>query len=164
MLRDKNLIPLSHQHQHALAVCVRMDRASPIPDSELDAWQKEIVQHFSSEIRIHFEAEETVLFPAARAFDELVPLVGELLQDHSSLRKGFAAAEEGAMSSHSLQEFARRLSDHVRKEERQLFQRLQELFTHEELQSLGKQLQSALEGASQVCALPKHPTAAQPKQ
>ena len=27
MLRDRNLIPLSHQHQHALALCVRLDRA-----------------------------------------------------------------------------------------------------------------------------------------
>ena len=26
MLRDRNLIPLSHQHQHALALCVRLDR------------------------------------------------------------------------------------------------------------------------------------------
>ena len=30
MLRDKNLIPLSRQHQHALALCVRIDRASPV--------------------------------------------------------------------------------------------------------------------------------------
>ena len=26
MLRDRNLIPLSRQHQHALALCVRLDR------------------------------------------------------------------------------------------------------------------------------------------
>ena len=31
MLRDKSLIPLSHQHQRALALCVRIDRAQPIP-------------------------------------------------------------------------------------------------------------------------------------
>jgi hypothetical protein len=29
MLRDKGLIPLSRQHQHALALCVRIERASP---------------------------------------------------------------------------------------------------------------------------------------
>ena len=27
MLRDKNLVPLSRQHQHALALCVRINRA-----------------------------------------------------------------------------------------------------------------------------------------
>jgi len=39
MLRDKNLIPLSHQHQHALALCVRIERASPISADDLEAWQ-----------------------------------------------------------------------------------------------------------------------------
>ncbi len=66
MLRDKNLIPLSHQHQRALALCVRIDRAQPIPDADLEAWQAEIEQQFAQEIRIHFSAEESVLFPAAR--------------------------------------------------------------------------------------------------
>ena len=42
MLRDKNLIPLSHQHQRALALCVRIDRAQPIPDADLLTWQAEI--------------------------------------------------------------------------------------------------------------------------
>jgi hemerythrin-like domain-containing protein len=154
MLRDKNLIPLSHQHQHALAVCVRIDRSSPVPFADLDAWQAEVVQHFESEIRIHFEAEEKVLFPAAHSFDELVPLVEELLRDHSALREGFTAAERNAMSVLELSAFAQRLSEHIRKEERQLFQRLQELLTQEEMAALGKQLERALEGALQVCIVP----------
>ena len=72
MLRDKSLIPLSHQHQRALALCVRIDRAQPIPDADLQAWQEEIEQHFEQEIKFHFAAEESVLFPAARGFPELV--------------------------------------------------------------------------------------------
>jgi hypothetical protein len=47
MLRDKSLIPLSHQHQRALALCVRIDRAQPIPDADLEAWQAEI-EHISN--------------------------------------------------------------------------------------------------------------------
>ena len=43
MLRDKSLIPLSRQHQHALALCVRIERASPIANSDLKAWQESIV-------------------------------------------------------------------------------------------------------------------------
>ena len=82
MLRDKSLIPLSHQHQRALALCVRIDRASPIDESELAAWQAEIGQIFQNEIGIHFAAEEHVVFPAARAFAELTPLVDELCADH----------------------------------------------------------------------------------
>ncbi len=93
MLRDKSLIPLSRQHQHALALCVRIDRASPISDSDLAAWQTEITQLFQSEIGIHFAAEELVLFPAAARINELAPLVGELLADHTDLRAAFVKAE-----------------------------------------------------------------------
>src|SRR6202023_1030558 len=71
MLRDKSLIPLSRQHQHALALCVRIDRASPIADSDLAAWQAEVTQLCQAEIEIHFTAEEQALFPAARRFEEL---------------------------------------------------------------------------------------------
>ena len=38
MLRDKCLIPLSRQHQHALALCVRIERASPVHKADLAAW------------------------------------------------------------------------------------------------------------------------------
>ena len=51
MLRDKNLIPLSHQHQHALALCVRIERASPIADADVAAWQAEIAQQFQDRNR-----------------------------------------------------------------------------------------------------------------
>ena len=80
MLRDKNLVPLSRQHQHALALCVRIERASPIPESDLAAWQAEIHQLVRSEIAIHFAAEEQILFPAAKRFPELIPLVEELIE------------------------------------------------------------------------------------
>jgi hemerythrin-like domain-containing protein len=156
MLRDKNLIPLSRQHQHALALCVRIKRALPIADADLAVWQAEIVQQFAFEIRIHFTAEEKVLFPAAHSFDELIPLVKSLTDDHAALREAFALAEKRAMAVQDLSAFAQHLSEHIRKEERELFQRLQELMTQEQLASLGEQLEIALEGASQVCALPAH--------
>ena len=124
MLRDKSLIPLSHQHQRALALCVRIDRASPIPVADLEAWQLEITQLFQQEIAIHFAAEEDVLFPAARKFAELAPLVEELLAEHMILRGDFSQAEARAMSTDGLLGFAQRLAAHIRKEERQLFQRL----------------------------------------
>ena len=154
MLRDKNLIPLSRQHQHALALCVRVDRAMPIADADLAAWQAEIAQIFQSEISIHFVAEETVVFPAARRRGELIPLLEELLADHTALRKSFAQAEAGTMSAAELSAFGQRMSSHIRKEERQLFERMQELMNPEELALLGQHLEEALKDAAQACQLP----------
>jgi hemerythrin-like domain-containing protein len=154
MLRDRNLVPLSRQHQHALALCVRIDRAMPIADADLAAWQAEIAQIFQSEISIHFVAEELVLFPAAREYAELIPLVEELLADHTALRESFAQAEARTTSATELSAFGQRMASHIRKEERQLFERMQELMDPEELAVIGQRLEEALKDASQACQLP----------
>jgi hemerythrin-like domain-containing protein len=153
MLRDKNLIPLSHQHQHALALCVRIERASPIPVADLDTWQTEIAQTFQSEISIHFVAEEEVVFPAAMRFAELTALVDQLLQEHSDLRARFAESVANKMSGDEVSELARRLSAHIRKEERELFEGLQRQLSSKELDLLGQQLTQALKDAVQSCAI-----------
>ena len=158
MLRDTNLVPLSRQHQHALALCVRIGRASPIPESDLAAWQAEIHQLVRSEIGVHFAAEEQVLFPAAKRFPELIPLVEKLIEDHASLRVSFAWTGEQNLSAEQLSTFARRLSAHIRKEERQLFERLQQLMGSEELAALGKKLEDALQDATQECSVPTDAT------
>jgi iron-sulfur cluster repair protein YtfE (RIC family) len=158
MLRNKSLIPLSHQHQRALALCVRIDRAQPIPDADLEGWQAEIEQQFEREIRVHFTAEEDVLFPAARNFPELLALVEELIAEHTSLRELFADAQARRMSAQGLLAFAKRLSSHIRKEERQLFECMQQLMGPEQLADLGISLEVVLPDPAPSCILPKNAT------
>jgi iron-sulfur cluster repair protein YtfE (RIC family) len=164
MLRDKSLIPLSHQHQRALALCVRIDRAQPVPVTDLEAWQAEIEQHFEQEIKTHFSAEERVLFPAARGFPELVPLVDELVADHAALRESFSNAARRGMSAEDLQSFAQRLSAHIRREERLLFEGLQQAMNVEELKLLGVQLEEALKDTTQSCVLTNEATKLRPRR
>jgi hemerythrin-like domain-containing protein len=162
MLRDKSLIPLSHQHQRALALCVRIDRAQPISEADLPAWLAEAAQLFEQEVKVHFTAEENVVFPVARQFAELVSLVEELTAEHESLRRSFGQAETSSMSKQSLLVFAQQLSSHIRKEERQLFERMQQLLTPEDLANLGIQVQAALTGAIETCILPNEITRLKP--
>ena len=75
MLRDKNLVPLSRQHQRALALCVRLDRAFQAREVDPQAWQSEMQQIFEGEIALHFATEEKELFPVAAQFSELQPLL-----------------------------------------------------------------------------------------
>jgi iron-sulfur cluster repair protein YtfE (RIC family) len=163
MLRDKSLIPLSHQHQRALALCVRIDRAQPIPVPDLQAWQAEIEQ-LEPEIEIHFCAEERVLFPAARQFPELLPLVEELIADHASLRESFSQSKARGMSGEGLSSFAQQFSAHIRKEERQLFERVQQLMNAKDLAALGIHLEAALKDATQSCILTNQATQLRPRR
>ena len=154
VLRDKNLVPLSRQHQHALALCVRINRAHLASPAELRAWQSEIQQHFDHEIRYHFDAEEKHLFPIARQFSELSPLVDELLAEHAKLRDHFARATAGVLDVPGLRSFADTLSSHIRKEERQLFEEMQERMGADALADLGAKLDETLAAVSQACIVP----------
>jgi len=153
MLRDPSLIPLSRQHQHALALCVRLERALQAGAVDLSAWQLEVHQHYANEVQFHFAAEEKILFPAARRFSELVALVEELTGEHERLRKYFVHSERGAMNQGELETFVKLLSEHISKEERHLFEAMQKRMRPEELKSLGDDLARALEDAVQACRL-----------
>ncbi len=137
MLRDPALVPLSRQHQHALALCVRIERGQRSTADELQTWQREIVSLFDQEIRFHFDAEERVLFPAAERFVELRALVSSLREEHVQIRLAVDYAAAGSMDSAALTAFASLLSSHIRREERELFEGMQRLFSSEELHALG---------------------------
>jgi len=163
MLRDKNLIPLSHQHQHALALCVRLDRALQAGEVDAAAWQAEIQQIFEQEIALHFATEEKEVFPAAVRFHELQPLIEELLAEHVVLRGLFAESASRTLGVTGLRVFADRLSRHVRKEERELFESMQRRMSVDELAALGRALETALNDASNACLIPTEATRLRPK-
>ena len=152
MLRDRNLVPLSHQHQHALALCVRIGKAfAEVHDTpDVHRWELEIVQLFDEEIGFHFAAEEKYLFPAAGRFEELQQLVDELMIEHTLLRRNVERAKMRQFTVTDLPVFTATLSEHVRKEERQLFEGLQRLLTGEELQRMG----ADIEGFFQTSGMP----------
>ncbi len=163
MLRDKNLVPLSHQHQRALALCVRLDRALQAGPVDPEPWQAEIQQIVEQEITIHFAAEEKEVFPAAKGDSELEVVVEELIEEHGVLRALFARAMYRTLDTAGLRAFVATLSQHIRKEERQLFEGLQKRLTPEQMASIGKGLQQALADASNACVLPNEATRLKPK-
>lgn len=138
MLRDMNLVPLSHQHQHALALCVEIERSLHSHDASLAFWQDRIQAAFDGEIELHFQAEEQILFPAAERYEHLTMLVSELLAEHTVLRSYRYSAMAFSMTSLDLLDFSRFLSGHIRKEERGLFEGVQLVMDADELGRIGK--------------------------
>ena len=163
MLRDRNLIPLSRQHQHALALCVRLERdlaSGARAPEQLTAWQTEIEQLFQSEIRYHFEAEEKLLFPVARRQAGLRILVDELLAEHVRLRALVQQAAARSLDAAGLGRFAEILSGHIRKEERHLFEPCQTLVPADELERVGAAMEEYFQGSGMPeasCALRPRP-------
>jgi iron-sulfur cluster repair protein YtfE (RIC family) len=155
MLRDKNLVPLSQQHQHALALCVRIGKAFAEAGESPDVhpWEEEIVKQFDAEIAFHFVAEEKFVFPEAKKYDELLDLVDELRIEHTLIRRNVERARNRQFAVTDLQVFSATLSEHIRKEERQLFEALQRLLTIQQMEVLGEAMNKffANSDMSQVC-------------
>ena len=115
------------------------------------------------EITVHFAAEEQELFPTAAAFPELRPLVEELRDEHVLLRDLFSKAGTRSLNADGLRQFADAMPAHIRKEERQLFEGMQQLFSAGDLAKLGEALDRSLADASSACALPSDATRIRPK-
>ena len=145
MRRDPSLIPLSHQHQHALALCVLIDRglASATVSDRLPELAVIVVQQFDSEMRKHFQAEELVLFPVLSEFEDTTDLVRSLLAEHRTLEAVRDLVTESS-DNDAIARFSELLRLHVRKEEGLLFEEAQRLLSAEQLVDIGKRLAAAL--------------------
>lgn len=146
MLRDPSLVPLSRQHHDGLALCVLTER-SLSEDSGAEnvaARAREVAGRFQAELKPHFEAEEEILFPAAREWEEA--LVEELTGEHRRLES--LLAELAAQPSPArLLAFTALLRTHIRKEENELFEKIQKEIPRPVLEAVG----AALEAAARVC-------------
>ncbi len=144
MLRDPSLVVLSHQHQHALALCVRVDRALLQGESSREELSSDILGLWAAEIERHFEVEEKTLFPACRKAG-MARLVADLIAEHEDLRACEMRIDLGPVRLEDLRHFVDTLAAHVHKEERQLLEGCQKLLEPEELVKLGDAIKEEFE-------------------
>lgn len=146
--RHESLIPLSHQHQHALALAVIIRRRFGSGDRE-GAWREEMTEKvrklYSSELEGHFEVEETVLFYEMERYLGPLKLVAELQSEHQTLRNLIRLlSPRAAASLKTLDEFSSAIERHIRKEERQLFMEFEKKMPAVEARRVGVEIGALL--------------------
>ena len=139
MLRDKNLIPLSHQHHNGLALCVLTERALRADRSEanLKRLAKRCVERYEVEMANHFQLEESILFPILP--DSLQEMVTELVAEHRQMELMIEALR-GDHSPDGLRAFCGLLRRHIRREESELFQEAQLRLPKDLLEAAGEEI------------------------
>ena len=137
MLRDPSLIPLSHQHHNGLAMCVltRRSLAADASPENIARLARRIVDRYELELVNHFEIEEQVLFPACGP----MPIIAELLAEHRAL-EALVAQLRGAPSAGLLEQFCALLSAHIRREESELFEQIQQSLPRDVLDRAGSEI------------------------
>lgn len=142
MRRSEALKPLSHDHHQGLYVALQLKRASP----ETAAEARQAFLDFLARESAHFRAEEELLLPAfARHCEPDDPAIVRVLVEHVDLRRrGQDLARSGPDPDLArLHELGKRLERHIRHEERELFPRIEDALSSDELEQLAAALRTA---------------------
>lgn len=144
MKRHHALRGLSADHHHELVHARRLRRAADADAPARLAVATAYVDTFFRETVEHFRREEETLFPLYVLHAGSTPLLQRILREHMELH-GLARAlraevASGAVSAETARALGDLLHDHVRVEERELFEDLQRRVPAVELEALGARL------------------------
>lgn len=123
MKRSAELAPLSREHHTALSLARRIERALAEDSPEAAAALAKAA--FATELAPHFAEEERWLLPSLSAAGER-RLVERTLEEHRRLCK-LVDLPGTALDTAALREFSALLREHVRFEERELFEAFERL-------------------------------------
>jgi hypothetical protein len=139
--RHDSLIPLTHDHHHALAQARRLKDVAKLED---DAQRRNVAGdfinfYFGRAVR-HFHEEEELFFaplvdrPEAR--DLVIRAVSDHLRLHAMVRTVKRQLSTGEVDEQLLTQIADLLTEHVRFEEQELFPLVEKLIPGTELEDL----------------------------
>lgn len=144
MKRHPSLIPLSRFHRSVLFLALVCKKNAPPVKGypEDDKGKKDYALSFyQGPLRRHINQEEQQLFPAvASKSAELQALVAELKDEHQQLDQLFSALTTATDLPGALDDLGILLEKHVRKEERQFFQLIQQTLSETEMEDLKSKL------------------------
>ena len=140
MKRHATLAPLSRDHRRELVQARRVLTAAAGDADERLAAADAYIASFFSETVAHFRREEEELFPLYVRHAGSTPLLERVLREHMqlhglahTLRSEIAASD---VTPETLRELGDLLQEHVRIEERELFEEIQRLVPAAELAQL----------------------------
>ncbi|WP_421812422.1 hemerythrin domain-containing protein [Flagellimonas sp.] len=129
--RHKALQGVSREHHHGLLLCwkIRTGLAKNISPDRIKTY---VDWFFDVYLRPHFELEENHIFPIL-SHDH--PWVKKALADHRRLTRLFTSTDHGIKTLGQIEE---ELERHIRFEERQLFNEIQQLANEAQLNIIAK--------------------------
>lgn len=156
MKRHNALILLSHDHHHGLLLAQLLKKSAPaykgLP-SDTPGKINYAIEKFNSELTIHFKDEEKILFPILKGKDlEVDKLIGELIEEHKKLREKIISLKDIPDPEDTMDEIGYLLESHIRKEERNLFQKAQQVLVEEELSDIELSINQSRKEFEKTCS------------
>ena len=139
MKRDTALQPLSHQHHNSLMGCLLVKKGvekradkKVLKDFILNWWQ--------ADLQKHMQAEEKVLLPYLNQHKFDKSYLNVISREHDTIRllADRLRQHEDGYRLYSI--YAEMVEQHIRFEERVVFEKIQEKFSSQQLAALEKQM------------------------
>lgn len=134
MKRHAALAALSRDHHHALVVAQGLKRATNSTAAEA---REAFLAYWRQDGQRHFREEEEILLPCYAGYDEAdLAIVARVLVDHVRIRRLAQEIDTDAPGMGALHVLGEQLSDHVRREERELFPLIEQSLSDPDLTRL----------------------------
>jgi len=139
--RHESLIPLTHDHHHALAQARRLQDVAKLTDeTQRRNLANDFINFYFGRAVRHFHEEEELFFaplidhPEAR--DLVVRAASDHLRLHALVRTVKRQISNGEADQETLDRISQLLTEHVRFEEQELFPLVERLVPEDELRDL----------------------------
>ena len=137
--RHDSLLPLSHDHHHALAQARRLEAAASMTDvSERRRATDAFVNFYLGRLVRHFREEEELFFAPLvdndETRDQVMKAVSEHLQMHALARTLMRQLVDSEADPDTLKTLSKLLTAHVRWEERDLLPLVEKSLSQEQLE------------------------------
>ena len=140
MKRHPSLVPYSSDHHQILVLAQMLKKKSPaykgLP-SDVTGKKQYALEKYESLVKDHEAREEKRLFPNIRnRTREIDILIDKLEQEHLSINIAFGKMKESDFGVDEMDQLGYLIEEHVRTEERNLFELVQNSFSAKELEAL----------------------------
>ncbi len=144
MKRHKSLQSLSQEHHHGLMLAQLIKSGSPeykgLPNT-VEGKVQHTIKFFEENLVPHFNKEEKILFTISKNKNaEIDRLINELIFQHKAIYSLVDKLRKSSEPEIELNELGMLLESHIRKEERELFQGIQNVLSESEMEKLEKDL------------------------
>ncbi|CAL1517347.1 hemerythrin domain-containing protein [Chitinophaga sp. MM2321] len=129
MQRHSTLVPLSHEHKRLLFVCRYLKKNAAAYEGfplETQARFEYIVKVFQELMVPHIRKEEYLFEKCIGKNATIDALVAELQSEHRSISRMYSGLVDSVQLDDDMDQLAISLEAHIRKEERELFELLQQ--------------------------------------
>lgn len=144
MKRHPSLIKLSKDHHDGLILAQMIKKNTPAykgMPADTNGKREYVLTFWDKELNLHFQQEEKILLPVVQGKDDkLDKLCNQMIDEHRVIESLVEKLKSGIENENTLNELGAALDKHIRMEERELFERIQEVLDEKTLNELGNKL------------------------